>query len=163
MRPQRPDEKEAVVSGTSTPESLMSRYCHAIDDRDLLAWGDLFAADAELVCPGLGVIRGRENIRAYGDGMLAVLDQFGIGGRHVGVNPIVEQRESTATAISDFTFLSVAEGVWNVVGTGRYLDEMTLNGTWEFTSRTITWYRNEVPESLVAALSPLFAKLGEPA
>jgi hypothetical protein len=149
------------MSNSAGAARTIAKYCHTIDDGRLEEWAELFEPDGAFIAPGLGTIRGRDNLRHYGEGLLGVLDGFGVGAKHLTFNSAIDIDGDRATAVSDFAVIANAAGAWSIMGSGRYTDELVHTDQWRFVTRTLTWYRDEAPAGLAPAVAPLFEKFGE--
>ena len=110
---------------------LLSRYCHAIDDRDFDALKGLLTEDIRFEIGPDDVVEGRTTLLA------SIQENLWPPGRHLTVNHSVRVDGDTAHADSDWVWLNpklVPERI------GRYSDDFRREGgQWRFAVRRIAF------------------------
>ena len=112
-------------------------YCFATDDRDPVAMGDCFTADAVVEVVGQSRLEGRDAI--------ARTQETPSTNRHLVLNLwIVEGDEATAHVRAYFV---ITDGTAMPIGHGRYDDRFVreADGAWRFRQRAIeySWQSDE--------------------
>jgi uncharacterized protein (TIGR02246 family) len=117
---------------------LFVRYTTALDAGDVETVVDCFTGDASLESPVIGVIAGREAIRAFA-GRFAALRAGGTQFRHMITNIAAEiAGGDQARATAYLLVLITRDGQSRRLPPGRYECEMVKQGdTWRFTRRVV--------------------------
>ena len=130
------ESEAARLADREAIRELRARYSHSYDSRQLDAFVDLFTEDAVLQLGPLGLVQGREAIRAALSGPIATAD-FAV--------------HFTSDELTEFTGADSARGTArfavhygrtpNIEGAGTYHDEYrhTRDG-WRFVRRTIDFF-----------------------
>ncbi len=117
---------------------LFVRYTTALDAGDVETVVDCFTEDAVLESPAIGVIAGREAIRAFAD-RFAALRQGGTQFRHMISNLAVEINDDQARATCYLLVLISRDGASRSLPPGRYECELArADGVWRFRHRIVT-------------------------
>jgi uncharacterized protein (TIGR02246 family) len=124
-------------------EDLVTRYCHAFDDQDWEALGELWTEDAAFVVAGVE-FAGRQVLDFLSSCLPA-----GYGGRHFCARTLVDLADDGLTATSTTDVLWIPEN-FEVTIMARYHDELVLEaGRWLFRRRV------EVPVEYRAGPPPM--------
>ena len=130
-RPPRPDTSlrdELAILRT------LSAYCRLCDDGEFAALVEHFTPDGEIVF-GDDVTSGRAKLLAWFERRQTPERR----GKHLTLNPIVELAGRRADVVSDFVFLRVVDGAPKPMIAGRYLDDLSYDGSrWLIERRDIT-------------------------
>jgi 3-phenylpropionate/cinnamic acid dioxygenase small subunit len=112
----------------------MSRYVHAVDDRDFDALRQVFADDVRYEMGG--TFEGAEAAVQ----MLRDRLREAPRSRHVISSvSVTEQGSDEATALSDWVLIVQIGDGWTVGGAGRYKDRLRRDGeAWVFTERLVS-------------------------
>jgi hypothetical protein len=112
--------------------SAIAKYNHAIDDGRTDDAVATYCSDGSCDIPGLGAAQGHEALRAaYTLVEPKVPQRHMVSGTH-----LTDWSADKASAVSDFAFLIKRDGVWGVLLTGRYTDELCRDGeVWCFHRR----------------------------
>ena len=142
----------AALEARAAISDLRARYCLYVDASRWDAVAELFAEDAEFA--GLGVARGREQIRKVFEGAPDAMDAWW----HFIHNEVTEVDGDVASGSSYFDAPCVIEGVPHLCA-GRYDERFAKrDGRWLFAERRLTyfyltplsegWRRGAVPQAL---------------
>ncbi len=118
---------------------LFVRYATALDAGDVETVVDCFTADAALESPVIGVIAGREAIRAFA-GRFAALRAGGTQFRHMVTNIAAEVAAAgdRARATAYLLVLITRDGKSRLLPPGRYeCEAIKEGGAWRFTRRVV--------------------------
>lgn len=111
----------------------LARYCHTCDDGAFEALGALFAEDGSFEYAG-ALTSGRAALVAH----FARIQPPERRGKHLTSNVVVALDGDRATAVSDWVFLVLVDGVPTPRLTGRYRDELVREqGEWVFARRVV--------------------------
>lgn len=123
---------EAAAGEESQIRKLLAQYCQLLDDGRFDEWTALFTDDIEFIVMGMHK-HGHDELR----GFIEPSQQADARGLHMISEPWIEIDGTTATATTDFAWISKD----SVVGqTGRYHDQIlkTTDG-WRFQRREIVF------------------------
>jgi uncharacterized protein (TIGR02246 family) len=123
--------------------NLIARYAHAADDGRSGDYAELFTPDGVMESQGARVT-GRE-------GLVALIDSiYDYAIKHYQMNTVIEVDGDRATGQTDLLALAMdAAGSWQIMGCGRYDDEMVRHeGDWLFKRRVCSWHRGTRPDVL---------------
>ena len=118
---------------------LFVRYTNALDRGDVATVVDCFTGDATLESPVIGVIAGREAIRAFAErfaAQLAASQQF----RHLVTNIAaeIEPAGNRARGTAYLLVLITRDGKSRTLPPGRYECELVKEGdAWRFSRRVV--------------------------
>ena len=116
-------------------ESTIYRYAHAFDENDMDAFADCFTEDGVIKRAG-GDVVGREEIRRIFAERRNGYDERGEQPRHIVTNILIDQRSETEATVTSYLMLTVTASGTEIRVSGRYVDEMVLDGDrWRFASR----------------------------
>ena len=111
---------------------VLAEYCHCCDGGDFDALVGRFVDDGEFIFAGR-VVRGRDELRSWFEKTQSPERR----GKHVTANTIIDVDGDRAVAMSDFVFLTKADGRLVPLITGSYHDELRRDGgRWRITRRT---------------------------
>lgn len=114
----------------------LALYCQTCDDGRFAEFAELFGEDAQFTVGSSDPVVGREAIRTF----METAQPPERRGKHLCGEPAIDFHDATATATTDFVFVSRSLSAgWSITATGRYLDELVRHddGRWRFRSRTI--------------------------
>jgi hypothetical protein len=118
-----------VFAGVMT---AIAKYNHAVDDGRTDDAVATYCSDGSCDIPGLGAHEGHEALR----GAYALVEPKAPQRHMVSGTQVTEWSADKASAVSDFAFLIKRDGVWGVMLTGRYTDELCRDGdVWRFHRR----------------------------
>jgi len=118
---------------------LFVRYATALDNGEVATVVDCFTADATLASPAIGVIAGRDAIRAFAE-RFAAQRAAGAQFRHFVTNIAVEiaPPADRATATAYLLVFITKDGTSRRLPPGRYECELVNDGGgWRFFRRTV--------------------------
>jgi uncharacterized protein (TIGR02246 family) len=114
----------------------LATYCQTLDDGRWDEWADLFAEDVTFAVMGQ-VHRGRDAVR----GFIEPMQGPDARGRHLLSEPLITVDGDTATATTDYCFVTKA---FTVQSAGRYHDVLVRDGDrWRFKVREIVFLGDE--------------------
>jgi 3-phenylpropionate/cinnamic acid dioxygenase small subunit len=128
------------MSARGAIENVLNRYSIAYDDNDMAEMADTFTEDAVMsmrIAGGdlIGPFEGKTAVmKLMTDSLASQTDQR----RHVTTNMALRKETGDAATVSSYlTLISVENGKLTVLSTGRYEDELVLegDGAWRFTKR----------------------------
>ena len=115
---------------------LLAEYCQLLDDGHFDQWIDLFTTDIEFAVMGQ-LFSGRDATR----GFIEPSQQADARGKHMISEPLITVEGDTATATTDYAFVSQA---LTVMSCGRYYDEIVRqDDRWRFARREIVFLGDE--------------------
>jgi 3-phenylpropionate/cinnamic acid dioxygenase small subunit len=115
---------------------LLAEYCQLLDDGHFDQWIDLFTTDIEFAVMGQ-LFSGREATR----GFIEPSQQVDARGKHMISEPLITVEGDTATATTDYAFVSRA---LVVTSCGRYHDNIVRqDDRWRFARREIVFLGDE--------------------
>lgn len=118
-------------------QQLLINYGRSLDGRDFETYAQMFAVDGEWI-GSIGTFKGPSAIQA------AMEDAFklppdkpaGPGFIHLLTNAVIEIEGDHATAVSKWTFITLADNRPGISNIGRYDDTLIReNGRWKFQRR----------------------------
>jgi len=125
----------ATWQDAATIRDLTAAYNRAFDGGDVPAWLATFAPEGELVVVGDATYAGRADLEAFA---AARAGQY----HHLTTDPEVEVDGDQAVQQCSLILLFTGDGAASLVGTGRYVDQLTRTPAgWRFQRRTVTMLR----------------------
>jgi 3-phenylpropionate/cinnamic acid dioxygenase small subunit len=124
------------VSDEEGVKRTLALYCHLCDDGRFDEWAELYAPDATFTVMGR-THEGPAAIKAFIENAQPPERR----GKHVCANPLVDIDGDTATAVTDYVFVTRADGGFAITSAGRYHDRLVRNadGRWQFAERRIVF------------------------
>ena len=127
---------------------LFVRYTTALDQGDVETVVDCFTENAVLESPVIGVIAGRDAIRAFAD-RFAAQRAGGTQFRHMITNIVAEVEGDRALASAYLLVLITQDGKSRSLPPGRYECEVVKQGgAWRFSRRVVFHDHDYVLEGL---------------
>ena len=127
---------------------LFVRYTAALDRGDVETVVDCFTADAVLESPVIGVIAGRDAIRAFAE-RFAAQRAGGTQFRHMITNIVTEVEGDRALASAYLLVLITQDGKSRSLPPGRYeCEAVKQGGAWRFSRRVVFHDHDYVLEGL---------------
>jgi len=124
------------MSDVDQLRNLIATHAHLRDDGQLDEWPKNFLPDARFTAKGVDR-NGRDAIKEHLNNLYL---SGGKGGRHFVGASVIDLAGDSASAVTDFVFVSaVASGGYEVRALGRYHDQFkkTDEGAWRFSSRHV--------------------------
>lgn len=112
-------DNDAALRDELAVRRILATYCHRCDDGDFARLVDLFALDGS-VAFGDDVVTGRDSLTTW----FAKRQPPERRGKHLTLNIVVDVDGDTATAVSDYVFLRLIDGVITPAIAGRYRDSL---------------------------------------
>jgi uncharacterized protein (TIGR02246 family) len=127
----------SLLEDRLTINDLFVRYTTALDAGDVATVVGCFTKDAVLESPAIGMIAGREAIRAFA-ARFAALRKGGTQFRHMISNFSVEVEDERARATCYLLVLITRDGKSRPLPPGRYECELVKQGgQWRFRRRVV--------------------------
>ncbi len=133
----RSDKAMSAIEDRLAINDLFVRYTTALDAGDIETVVDCFTDGAVLESPAIGVIAGREAIRAFA-ARFAALRESGTQFRHMISNFAAEVEDQRARATCYLLVLITRDGTSRQLPPGRYeCDLVNDDGQWRFRRRVV--------------------------